>query len=147
MTYSSRFETALAFAARLHGNQMRKVSNVPYVSHLLAVAAIAIEYGATEDQAIAALLHDAIEDQGGEPTEQVIRRMFGNAVAEIVRGCSERHDPQATMAAAQRAVHRPPASGHRGGPPGVRGRQAAQRPQRAGRLPEARRWAVGELQG
>jgi (p)ppGpp synthase/HD superfamily hydrolase len=89
MVYSSRFETALAFAARLHGSQIRKVSGTPYISHLLAVAAIAIEHGATEDEAIAALLHDAVEDQGGEPTEQVIRRMFGDTVAEIVRGCSD----------------------------------------------------------
>jgi (p)ppGpp synthase/HD superfamily hydrolase len=89
MSYSSRFETALAFSARLHGSQIRKVSGVPYISHLLAVTAVAIEHGATEDEAIAALLHDAVEDQGGEPTEQVIRRMFGNAVGDIVHGCSD----------------------------------------------------------
>lgn len=89
MGFSSRFETALSFAARLHAEQARKGSGVPYVSHLLAVAAIAIEHGADEDTAIAALLHDAIEDQGGVATEETIRRMFGPAVAEIVRGCTD----------------------------------------------------------
>jgi (p)ppGpp synthase/HD superfamily hydrolase len=89
MAYSSRFETALSFAARLHADQVRKVSNVPYIGHLLGVASIAIDHGASEDEAIAALLHDAIEDQGGKTTEEVICRMFGAAVATIVRGCTD----------------------------------------------------------
>jgi len=89
MAYSSRFETALAFAARLHADQVRKGSGIPYISHLLAVAAISIEFGANEDEAIAALLHDAVEDQGGVPTEEMIRRLFGPVVAAIVRGCTD----------------------------------------------------------
>jgi (p)ppGpp synthase/HD superfamily hydrolase len=89
MAYSSRFETALSFATRLHADQVRKVSNVPYIGHLLGVASIAIEHGASEDEAIAALLHDAIEDQGGKATEEVICRMFGVAVATTVRGCTD----------------------------------------------------------
>jgi GTP pyrophosphokinase len=86
---SKRFEDALRFAARLHATQTRKGSETPYVGHLLAVAAIAIEAGADEDEAIAALLHDAVEDQGGKPTLRRIRRRFGNRVARIVKGCTD----------------------------------------------------------
>lgn len=86
---SSRFETALAFAARLHINQVRNKTRIPYVSHLLGVASLALEHGADEDQAIAALLHDAVEDQGGTPTLQTIERLFGARVAAIARACSD----------------------------------------------------------
>jgi (p)ppGpp synthase/HD superfamily hydrolase len=89
MPFSPRLESALVFAARLHAEQVRKVSNLPYISHLLAVCAIAIEHGADEDEAIAALLHDAIEDQGGEATEKLIAHCFGQRVAGIVRGCTD----------------------------------------------------------
>jgi GTP pyrophosphokinase len=73
----------------LHATQTRKGSGVPYITHLLGVASIALEYGANEDEAIAALLHDAIEDQGGAPTREAIRRRFGETVTEIVDGCTE----------------------------------------------------------
>ncbi len=86
---SERFEDALAFATRLHANQKRKGTQIPYVAHLLAVASLALEHGADEDEAIAALLHDAIEDQGGDATRQVIRRRFGDRVTEIVDGCTD----------------------------------------------------------
>ena len=86
---TSRFENALVFAARLHRQQRRKGSNVPYVSHLLAVAALVIEQGGDEDEAIAALLHDAIEDQGGTAARERIRRHFGDRVTEIVEGCTD----------------------------------------------------------
>jgi (p)ppGpp synthase/HD superfamily hydrolase len=66
MRLGKRFRDALAYAAKLHAPQLRKGTSIPYVSHLLAVAAIAIEHGADEDEAIAALLHDAVEDQGDE---------------------------------------------------------------------------------
>jgi GTP pyrophosphokinase len=89
MTLSERFNEALLYAARLHASQTRKVSGVPYVSHLLRVAGIALEFGADEDEAIAALLHDAIEDQGGDATRQEIRRRFGPRVVEIVDGCTD----------------------------------------------------------
>lgn len=87
--YSSRFSAALLFAAQLHAAQMRKGTNEPYIGHLLGVASIAIEYGANEDEAIAALLHDAIEDQGGAATREEIRRRFGEVVVEVVDGCSD----------------------------------------------------------
>lgn len=86
---SERFQDALVYAARLHAEQARKGSGVPYVAHLLSVAALAMEHGANEDEAIAALLHDAVEDQGGLPTLNEIRERFGERVAAIVEGCSD----------------------------------------------------------
>lgn len=91
-----RFEDALGFAARLHAAQVPKGSGTPYIGHLLAVAAIAVEHGATEDEPIAALLHDAVEDQGGRPTLERIRERYGDDVAAIVLGCTdsdEAHEP------------------------------------------------------
>jgi (p)ppGpp synthase/HD superfamily hydrolase len=89
MSSSNAFEDALIFTARLHAGQTRKGSTTPYISHLLAVTAIALDHGATETEAIAALLHDAVEDQGGPETLAEIRRRFGNQVAEIVAACSD----------------------------------------------------------
>ena len=89
MKLTSRFSDALAFAADLHGGQKRKVSGVPYLAHLLGVAAIVLEHGGTEDEAIAALLHDAVEDRGGPAVREEIRRRFGDRVAGIVDGCSD----------------------------------------------------------
>ncbi len=89
MKLSNRFSSALIFATELHQNQIRTGSGVPYISHLLGVASIALEYGADEDEAIAALLHDAIEDQGGIKTREEIRRRFGDRVTNIVNGCTD----------------------------------------------------------
>jgi GTP pyrophosphokinase len=89
MNLSRRFERALVFAVRLHGGQTRKETQIPYLSHLPGVAAIVMAHGGDEDQAIAALLHDAVEDQGGRKTLERIRRRFGPAVARIVEGCSD----------------------------------------------------------
>jgi (p)ppGpp synthase/HD superfamily hydrolase len=89
MSSSNGFENALAYAARLHAEQTRKGSDTPYISHLLAVTAIALDHGATENEAIAALLHDAVEDQGGQKTLEEIRHRYGNQVAEIVAACSD----------------------------------------------------------
>ena len=89
MILSQRFIDALTFATTLHANQIRKGSGVPYISHLLGVTSIALEHGANEDEAIAALLHDAIEDQGGTATREEIRRRFGDTVTEIVNGCTD----------------------------------------------------------
>jgi GTP pyrophosphokinase len=89
MKLSDRFTEALAYATELHADQRRKVSGVPYVSHLLRVAGIVLEAGADEDEAIAALLHDAVEDQGGAPVREEIRRRFGDRVVAIVDGCTD----------------------------------------------------------
>lgn len=88
-TLGPRFSAALAYASELHGEQIRKGTTVPYIAHLLAVAALVIEAGADEDTAIAALLHDAVEDQGGRPTLERIRARFGQTVADIVESCSD----------------------------------------------------------
>ena len=86
---TARFGLAVAFANQLHRRQIRKGSGIPYMSHLLGVASLALEHGANEDEAIAAVLHDAVEDQGGEPTLETIRRTFGEKVAEIVDECTD----------------------------------------------------------
>jgi GTP pyrophosphokinase len=86
---SGRFEEALRFVLQLHGSQLRKGTRVPYIAHLLGVASIALENGANENEAIAALLHDAIEDQGGASTREEIRRRFGEQVVNIVDGCTD----------------------------------------------------------
>lgn len=79
-----RFDRAFLLASELHRQQVRKESGVPYLSHLLAVASLALEHGADEDQAIAALLHDAVEDQGGMPTAARIHAAFGQRVHDLV---------------------------------------------------------------
>ncbi len=89
MSLSPRFTEALSFAATLHAEQRRKLSGAPYVAHLLAVTATVLEHGADEDTAIAALLHDAIEDQGGPAARAEILRRFGPAVTAIVDGCTD----------------------------------------------------------
>ena len=89
LTTTERFESAMAYAHQVHRNQRRKGTGIPYIAHILGVTAIAIEYGATEDEAIGALLHDAAEDGGGEETLAYIRAQFGDAVADIVLGCSD----------------------------------------------------------
>jgi (p)ppGpp synthase/HD superfamily hydrolase len=86
---TDRFDRALLYATHVHGGQLRKGSGVPYIAHLLAVAATVLEYDGCEDMAIAALLHDAVEDQGGEPRLADIRNRFGPRVADIVRACSD----------------------------------------------------------
>ncbi len=89
MKLSSRFEEALVYANKIHEGQTRKRSAVPFVSHLLGVTSLALEYGANEDEAIAALLHDAAEDAGGEERLSDIHERFGAAVADMVRDCSD----------------------------------------------------------
>jgi (p)ppGpp synthase/HD superfamily hydrolase len=87
--FSSRFIQALDYAARIHARQIRKRTERPYIGHLLSVTSLIIEYGGDEDMAIAALLHDAVEDQGGLPRLRDIRKRFGRRVAQIVEGCSD----------------------------------------------------------
>jgi (p)ppGpp synthase/HD superfamily hydrolase len=84
-----RFEEALLYATRLHADQTRKGSAIPYISHLMAVSALTLEYGGGEDEAIAALLHDAVEDQGGAETRAEILRLFGSRITAIVDGCTD----------------------------------------------------------
>lgn len=87
--YTERFGKALLLAHQLHINQPRKGSGVPYIGHLISVAGTVIDFGGDEDTAIAALLHDAVEDQGGLETLEIIRQAFGDRVADIVFACSD----------------------------------------------------------
>ncbi len=84
-----RFEAALAYANLVHAGQRRKGTSIPYVAHLLGVASLVLEDGGDEDETIAALLHDAVEDGGGRPRLLDIRGRFGERVAAIVEGCSD----------------------------------------------------------
>jgi (p)ppGpp synthase/HD superfamily hydrolase len=89
MQLTDRFQRAFAKAFEYHAGQPRKGTDVPYMGHLLAVAAIVIDDGGSESEAIAALLHDAAEDQGGEKTLDEIRAAFGDDVADMVRALSD----------------------------------------------------------
>ena len=85
---SERFTQAVDYAREAHASQTRKGTSIPYLAHLLGVARLVLEYGGDEDQAIAALLHDAIEEQGTQH-EALIRRQFGDRVADIVLACTD----------------------------------------------------------
>jgi (p)ppGpp synthase/HD superfamily hydrolase len=90
-----RFRQALVYAAGIHAKQFRKGTTRPYIAHLLGVAATVLTHGGDEDEAIAALLHDAVEDQGGRARLRDVRRKFGARVANIVEGCTDSYgDPK-----------------------------------------------------
>ena len=99
---TERFDRALLYATHIHGGQVRKGSSTPYVAHLLAVAATVLENGGDEDLAIAALLHDSVEDQGGKARLEDVRNRFGERVARIVEACS---DSLANTAKGERKAH------------------------------------------
>ena len=84
-----RLQRAFAYAAKWHAGQARKGTAVPYLSHLMAVASLVLEAGGDEEMAIAALLHDVVEDCGGMPRLREIRKQFGARVAGIVEGCTD----------------------------------------------------------
>ncbi len=86
---TTRFDDAFRYAHELHAGQTRKGTASPYVGHLMGVASIVLDDGGTEDEAIGALLHDAVEDQGGRARLEEIRRRFGDAVARIVEDCTD----------------------------------------------------------
>ena len=92
MKLSRQFEKALVYATRAHGDQTRKKTGIPYIAHILGVSAIAMEYGANETEAIAALLHDAVEDCGGERRLRDIEKKFGKTVTKIVDGCTDTYE-------------------------------------------------------
>ena len=84
-----RFLHAFQFAAQKHAGQTRKASTIPYIAHLMGVASLVLEAGGDEDLAIAALLHDVVEDCGGAPMLKEVRRRFGSRVAKVVDGCTD----------------------------------------------------------
>jgi (p)ppGpp synthase/HD superfamily hydrolase len=87
-----RFDRACSYAREVHDGQARKGSGTPYLGHLLGVASIVLDDGGSEDEAIAALLHDAAEDQGGRAQLEQIRERFGDTVARIVEDCTDSWD-------------------------------------------------------
>jgi (p)ppGpp synthase/HD superfamily hydrolase len=89
MKLSEKFQEALIYAMRAHGDQTRKKTGIPFIAHILGVTAIAMEYGANETEAIGALLHDTVEDCGGAHRLRDIRETFGDNVATIVDGCTD----------------------------------------------------------
>jgi (p)ppGpp synthase/HD superfamily hydrolase len=89
MTRFPKLAEAISYAAAAHAGQVRKGSSIPYLSHLLAVTAIVLEHGGDEDTAIAALLHDVVEDAGGQPRLEDVRARFGDSVAAVVAGCTD----------------------------------------------------------
>jgi len=99
---TDRFDRALLYATHVHGGQVRKGTSTPYVAHLLTVAATVLEYGGDEDLAIAALLHDSVEDQGGKARLNDVHNRFGGRVARIVEACS---DSLADTAKGERKAH------------------------------------------
>jgi hypothetical protein len=107
---TGRFDLALQFAAGLHQAQCRKGTKIPYISHLLSVSALVLEVGGDEDQAIAALLHDAVEDQGGQPTLDTIRRLFGDRVHlpwNLARTASRATPPRSCRGKKERRITLP----------------------------------------
>jgi (p)ppGpp synthase/HD superfamily hydrolase len=84
-----RFLKAFEFAAKKHVGQTRKASTIPYIAHLMGVTSLVLEAGGDEDLAIAALLHDIVEDCGGAPMPKEVRRRFGKRVAKVVDGCTD----------------------------------------------------------
>jgi (p)ppGpp synthase/HD superfamily hydrolase len=84
-----RLQKAFRYAAEKHAGQTRKQTAVPYLSHLMAVTSLVLEAGGDEDMAIAALLHDVVEDCGGAPRLREVRKLFGQRVAKIVEGCTD----------------------------------------------------------
>ena len=85
---NGRLASAMAYAALIHGTQKRKGTSIPYVSHLMSVSALVMEFGGDEDQAIAGMLHDSLEDCGAEH-EKIIRTNYGDRGADIVRACTD----------------------------------------------------------
>ena len=101
---TARFDEAFRYAHDVHATQTRKGTSAPYIGHLMGVASIVLDDGGSEDEAIAALLHDAPEDQGGRARLEDIRQRFGDAVARIVEDCTDAWDvPKAAWAERKQA--------------------------------------------
>ena len=88
-TLTHHYTQALVYCAEIHAGQRRKGNSTPYLAHLLSVSALVLEDGGDETEAIAALLHDALEDQPGRTSPEEIRRRFGEGVAQLVFACTD----------------------------------------------------------
>jgi len=89
MTLTKRFEEAVVYATTVHAGQIRRKTGMPFVAHLLGVASLVLEHHGSETEAIAALLHDAVEDAGGRSRLTDIRARFGDEIGDIVAGCTD----------------------------------------------------------
>lgn len=89
ITLTHQYTAALVYCAEIHAGQQRKGSSTPYLAHLLSVSALVLEDGGDETEAIAALLHDSLEDQPGRTSREEIRRRFGERVAQLVVACTD----------------------------------------------------------
>jgi (p)ppGpp synthase/HD superfamily hydrolase len=89
LVLGTRFAEAIELANELHGEQRRNATEIPFIAHLLVVCGLVLEDGGDEDEAIAALLHDAVEDGAGRPMLELIEERFGERVAQIVEACSD----------------------------------------------------------
>lgn len=94
---TNRFSSAIEYARDAHAEQVRKGTQIPYLAHLLGVASLVLDYGGDEDQAIAALLHDVVEDQG-EHHLPIVRERFGDRVAAIVAACTDGSQAEKSVA-------------------------------------------------
>ena len=145
---AQRYGKALAYAAEKHAGQKRKGTRIPYISHPLAVASLVLEYGGSEDEVIAALLHDVPEDCGGQEVLDEIRQKFGMGAAAIVEGCSDTLESPKPKWRPRKEAHidasadRAPVRAARGG-----GRQAPQRAVDPAGLPQRGRKGLGAVRG
>lgn len=89
MHLTERFHKALELALLVHGRDTRKASNIPYFAHLMSVSSLVLSDGGSEDEAIAALLHDTLEDHPGEVTRDQIQAWFGTRVCQLVEICTD----------------------------------------------------------
>jgi hypothetical protein len=128
---TARYAHAVEYAGVIHATQTRNGTNIAYISHLLGVSSLVLEAGGNEDEAIAGLLHDAVEDCGGLPRLADVRARFGDRVADIVLACSDSHrrgvEEGHRLLGAEASLPRP-SGGHGGRPrcPRVHRRQSAQ---------------------
>jgi ribosome modulation factor len=142
-----RFQRAFIFANEKHDGQVRKASTIPYIAHLLGVASLVLEFGGDEDLAIAALLHDVVEDCGGMPMLADVKRRFGSRVAKIVEGCTDSFaEPKAPWRERKETYLRHCNACRRGNQAGFCGRQIEQCPLDSLRLPGRRRINLGTFQ-
>ncbi len=142
-----RFLRAFQFAAEKHAGQTRKASTIPYIAHLMGVASLVLEFGGDEDLAIAALLHDVVEDCGGAPMLKEVRRRFGSRVAKIVDGCTDSDiDPKPPWRERKETLHPPFEECRCGNQAGFRCRQTEQCALDSFRLPGGGRINLGTFQ-
>ena len=143
---TEKFHEALTYAAEKHQRQTRKGGDIPYIGHLLSVAGLVIEAGGSETEAIAALLHDAAEDQGGKETLAEIREISVWTLNGSSRSAATLRRPETALARTKDELHRASEGCVRRHDPGLACRQGGQRPSDSARLPAVRVGVVAAFQ-